>query len=314
MNEDVPPDTPLTPGLVHRLWLAGALPPGRYAEALDMARDDAAWTVWGRRLVLALAVGQILAAVVFFFAYNWADLPGLVKIALVLGLLVACALASRLRLPALAQSALLFAAALLVGVVWAVFGQHYQTGADYWGLFALWAGLILPWTLTANSPVLWVLWLVVAQTGLGLFMDTQAKTDRLPEITFAVLPALALLAYEAAQALRTPIPRWFGLTALAAVLAVMVTLSIIDLVGDRASLGAPWAGTVGLLAVLALAVLRFWKQRRDLGALSLAVGGACVVVVAVIIDVVEFWMLSAFLIAALFAAAVSGLNACRVRS
>lgn len=311
MNEDVPPDTPLTPGLVHRLWLAGALPPGRYAEALDMARDDAAWTVWGRRLVLALAVGQMLAGVVFFFAYNWADLPGLVKIALVLGLVVACALASRLRLPALAQGALLFAAALLVGVVWAVFGQHYQTGADFWGLFALWAALILPWTLTANSAVLWVLWLVVAETGLGLFMDIQPATDRLPEITLAALPALALLAFEARP---ERIPRWFGLTALAAVLAVMVTLSVIELVGDRAGLSIPWAGTVGLLMVLALTVLRFWKQRHDLGALSLAVGAACVVVVAVIVDVVEFWMLSAFLIAALFAAAVSGLNACRVRS
>ncbi len=314
MNEDVPPDTPLTPGLVHRLWLAGALPPGRYAEALDMARDDAAWALWGRRLVLALAVGQMLAAVVFFFAYNWADLPGLVKIALVLGLLVTCAMASRLKLPDLARSALLFAAALLVGVVWAVFGQHYQTGADYWGLFALWAVLILPWTLTANSPVLWVLWLVVAQAGLGLFMDTQSEADRLPEITFVVLPALALLTYEAAQALRKPIPRWFGLTALTAVLAITAALSVVDLVLDRDSLRLPWAGTLGLLAVLALVVLRFWKKRRDLGALSLGVGAACVVVVAVIVDVVEFWMLSAFLIAGLFAVAVSGLNACRVRS
>jgi uncharacterized membrane protein len=190
-------------------------------------------------------------------------------------------------------------------------GQHYQTGADFWGLFALWATLILPWTVTLNSPVLWTLWLVVAQVGLGLFVDTQAFDDRLPEITFAVLPALALLAFEARPG---RIPRWFGLTALTAVLGVVTMLSIIYLIGDGAYLKWPWTGTVGLLAVVALTVLRAWRKRRDLGALSLTVGAVCMVIVAVVVDTVDFWMLSALLIAGLFAAAVSGLNACRVRS
>lgn len=311
MPKSLPPDTPLTPSLVHRLWMADVIPAGKYAEALDLARDDHIWAMWGRRMVLALAVGQILTGVVFFFAYNWAALPGLAKIGMVLAALVACALASRLPLPEVVRGALLFAAALLVGVVWAVFGQHYQTGADFWGLFALWAALILPWAATQKSPIMWVLWLVVAQTGLGLFMATQAAADRLPEITFAALPALALLAFEA----RTErIPRWFGLTALTAVLGIVTVLSIIEVIGDADTLSLPWTGTAGLLAVVAVTVLRAWRTRRDLGALSLAVGAVCMVIVAVVIDAVDVWMLSALLIAGLFAAAVSGLNACRVRS
>ena len=45
----------------------------------------------------------------------------------------------------------LIAASVLVGVLLAVIGQVYHTGADAYSLFAAWTLLILPWTLASRS-------------------------------------------------------------------------------------------------------------------------------------------------------------------
>lgn len=304
-----PPDTPLTPALVHRLWRAGAVPPGRYADALAMARDDTAWALWGRRLLLALAVGQVLAAVVFFFAWNWADLPGLVKIALTLGLTVACALASRLKIRVEARRALLFASGLLIGVTLAVFGQHFQTGADAWQLFALWAALLVPWATTRKSPALWALWLVVAETGLALYLDTLPRDDRPGDVVLALLPAVAVAAHDLWPG---TVPRWLGLTALAAVLAVTGALTV-EVAAFAPPPVLPWAGPAAFAVALLHAVARLWVSRHDLVALSLAALAGCCVIAAVFLIRTEEWFTGSLLTAALFAAAAQFINTRRQR-
>ncbi|MGC2856205.1 DUF2157 domain-containing protein [Novispirillum sp. DQ9] len=304
------PDAALTPGLVHRLWRAGAVPPGRYAEALDMARDDAAWALWGRRLLLAVAMGQILAAVVFFFAWNWADLPGLVKIALTLGLTVACALASRLRLREAARHALLFAAALLVGVTLAVYGQHFQTGADAWQLFAGWAALLVPWAATRRSPALWTLWLVVAEVALGFFLDTLAP-DALPVVLLALLPALAVVAHDLAPA---QVPRWMGLIGLTVVLALSAPLTVQAVSLAEDGMAWRWSGPLVLAAATAYTMLRLWQAQRDVAALSLAAMAVCGALSAIVMIEIDEWFLGSLVTAALFAGAAQGINSLRTRT
>lgn len=306
----LPADTPLTPSLVHHLWRTGAVPSGRYGEALALARDDVAWALWGRRLLLALAVGQILAAVVFFFAWNWAALPGLVKIALTLGLTVACALSSRLRLRQEARRALLFSAGLLTGVTLAVFGQHFQTGADAWQLFALWAALLVPWAATRRSPALWALWLVVAETGLVFFLDTLPGEAQPPAVILAALPAVAVAAHDLAPGV---VARWLGLTALAAVLVVSGALTVEAVSFAEADTAWRWAAPLVLAATVAHAVLRLWRGRGDLAALGLAALAVCGVLSAIVMIESEDWFLSALATAALFAGAAQGLNRLRVR-
>lgn len=305
MTATLPPETPLTPALVHRLWRAGAIPPDRYGEALAMARDNGAWALWGRRLLLALAVGQILAAVVFFFAWNWADLPGLLKIALTLGLTVACALASRLRMRQATRRALLFAAGLLTGVTLAVFGQHFQTGADAWQLFALWAALLVPWAATRRSPALWALWLVVAEVGLAFFLDTLPRSDRPSEAVLALLPALAVAARDLAP---RAVPRWLGLTALAAVLGITGALTIEAAGFPRSGMPAPWVGPAALAVALLHAGLRLWWRHHDLIALSLAAMAACTVLSTIALINTSDLLASGVLAAVLFAGAAQGLH------
>ena len=63
----------------------------------------------------------------------------------------------------------LFAAGFLVGVLLAVYGQVYQTGADPFGLFLAWAVLILGWALVGRQVGLWMLLLVLLNLTLILY-------------------------------------------------------------------------------------------------------------------------------------------------
>ena len=56
-----------------------------------------------------------------------------------------------------------------IGALFAYFGQTYQTGADPWQLFALWAVLALPLCLGARSDVLWAPWALVVVTAISLW-------------------------------------------------------------------------------------------------------------------------------------------------
>lgn len=62
------------------------------------------------------------------------------------------------------------AGVVLTGVLLAVIGQIYQTGADSELLFAGWALLALPWVVIARAPWVWLFWLVLLNTSLALFL------------------------------------------------------------------------------------------------------------------------------------------------
>ncbi|MEM7384634.1 MAG: DUF2157 domain-containing protein [Verrucomicrobiota bacterium] len=125
--------------------------------------------LWAR-LFLGLGVLFALAGILFFFAANWKGMsPGLRLMSVQIGLLSLALPAAVLGSRSLVGSWLLFGAVFLVGVLMAVFGQVYQTGADAFENFALWAALTLPWVLVSRFLPTWMLWLVVTQTALVLF-------------------------------------------------------------------------------------------------------------------------------------------------
>jgi len=65
---------------------------------------------------------------------------------------------------------LMVAACVMIGVVLAVFGQAYQTGADTYGLFTGWAALMLVWVVAQCFAPLWIVWLCVLSTGIWLYI------------------------------------------------------------------------------------------------------------------------------------------------
>lgn len=154
----------------------GAIPPEQVARAVKVAQlhpSARAWAVFIDRLLLWLGVLAVTFAVLFFVAYNWADMArwlrfGLVQAALVSAVGVAV---WRRANPMLVRVALTMAS-LLVGVLLALFGQVYQTGADPWQLFFIWAVFTLPWAWVARFELLWVMWLGLLNLAVGLYFRT----------------------------------------------------------------------------------------------------------------------------------------------
>ncbi len=99
-------------------------------------------------------------------------MPKWSKLALLEGaMLVSFALAAVLGIKRLPGQCLLLAGTVFIGVFFAVFGQIYQTGADAWQLFALWALLMLGFVGLSRFPGQWILqWSI---TGLALLLWMQ---------------------------------------------------------------------------------------------------------------------------------------------
>ena len=154
----------------------GALPRERLRDALRAAGvtpTAAQWRDFLERLLTWLGAALIAAAAVYFVAANWQALGRYAKFALVEGALVVALAGVWWRgLDSLAGRAALFAAAMLTGVLLALVGQVYQTGADTFELFALWAAAITVWVAAGRQPVLWLLWLALIDVAVILYFRT----------------------------------------------------------------------------------------------------------------------------------------------
>lgn len=135
-------------------------PPAALARALPMG-------------VAVLAAALAGLGLIFWVAANWDGLGRMGRFALLQGLLLAAGLAAVVGARhAAARAALGLVALLAMGGLLAYFGQTYQTGADAWQLFALWAALAVPLCLGARSDVLWAPWVLVAMAAVSLWLQT----------------------------------------------------------------------------------------------------------------------------------------------
>ena len=122
------------------------------------------------RVVTVLAAALIGFGTLLWVAANWDDFGRMGRFAVLQGL-VAVALVGAWARPAL-RPALGLVALLGIGGLFAYFGQTYQTGADPWQLFALWAVLALPLAAAVRHDLLWAPWALVAMTAVSLWAQT----------------------------------------------------------------------------------------------------------------------------------------------
>ncbi len=188
-------------------WAAAErIPAANLRRALEIGGvlpDRTRWRGFLDQLLLWLGVVMVAASVIFFLAYNWHDLGRYAKFALAEATIVAAlAVLWWQGLERIGGKAALLAAALFTGALLALIGQTYQTGADTFELFAVWAAAILPWALIARSPALWVLWLALANLAVVLyfqafrgFLGLLFSTERQLWVLFG-LNTLALAVWE----------------------------------------------------------------------------------------------------------------------
>jgi uncharacterized membrane protein len=122
---------------------------------------------WLPRGLAVLAAALAGFGLVMWIAANWDDLGRFGRFALLMGFVGVMGVGAAL-LPR-ARSSLALLTLLGIGALFAYFGQTYQTGADPWQLFALWAVLALPLCLGARSDVLWAPWALVVVTAISLW-------------------------------------------------------------------------------------------------------------------------------------------------
>jgi len=146
---------------------------------MDATRASRLWRLAGfegmppralERIPLGLTIAGAGCAglgLIFWVAANWALLSRFQQFTLLQLLVLApCAVvAGYARGPA----ALGLLALVATGGLFAYFGQTYQTGADPWQLFAVWAALALPLACCARTDAVWAAWALVALIGIALW-------------------------------------------------------------------------------------------------------------------------------------------------
>lgn len=203
-------------------------------EAIDQAlkenvyHDKESWLKFLRLFLLSLGVGFTICGIVFFFAYNWPDLHKFVKIGLTEGLLVGTTVFALLpKINSTLKNIILTAAAALVGVLFAVFGQIYQTGANAYDFFLAWTIFITLWVLVSNFAVLWLFYLVLINTTLSFYADQVAhdwSETLMNLIHFLIYASVVILAITSKK---IQVPGWF-LSALTLASAGYATLGITE--------------------------------------------------------------------------------------
>jgi uncharacterized membrane protein len=270
------------------------------ARSVELATDTPARSEWRDFLATTLAMlgaGLVLAGVVCFVAFNWARIGRYGKFALLELAIVAAVLIAWKKRPALVGQMSLFAAAVLVGPLLAIYGQTYQTGADPYGLFLVWAGLITPWAILGRFAATWVLVILLLDTSILLFYTqvwTPVSTSHalLVPLSIATLHTAAVLVWEWQLHRTEPFFRedWAMRSVAASGLAALFIPWVAFIIGGS---DAGLVGGIGaaIFALIVVVMLRYYAQKRpDRFMIALAGLGAMAGITIIAARVVFKWL------------------------
>jgi len=287
MNEDGRPadplDRPAELGELWRLRREGFLCQEGWEAARHLVLPGAIWRAWASRHLLYLGTALILAGVIYFFAYNWEDMDRLTKLGLAAGGVVLSAGAAYwVGLTKLGGKVLLLAASVMVGVLLAVFGQVYQTGADAYELFLSWAALIFLWVLISDFAALWFAWILILDLAVlfywGQVAEPEGWTFELYFLGLSLPHALALGLREVLLGRdRERLPgSWLRLMLLLLFLTFTTMPTLAWIFDDSARFLWFLSPALWLLGIVAVYTLYRFRL-RDPVALTLVVLDACLV-------------------------------------
>lgn len=142
----------------------------------NVYNDKEMWKKFLRLFFITLGIGFTTAGIIFFFAYNWADLNKFIKLGLTEVLIIATTIIVLLpKIKSSTRNIILTGSSFLVGVLFAVFGQIYQTGADAYDFFLAWTLFITLWVVVSNFAPLWLLYIVLINTTFILYTEQVVK-------------------------------------------------------------------------------------------------------------------------------------------
>jgi uncharacterized membrane protein len=260
----------------------GAQDAKKLQHLAGLDREPAALAYWLPRGVAVLAATLCGLGVILAIAANWGMLGRGGRFALLQSFFLLMCVGASWR--QVARTSLSLLALLAIGALFAYFGQTYQTGADPWQLFAVWAVLGLPLCLSARSDVLWAPWVLVMVTAISLWVHAHTghrwrveSVDLAAHVigwcstlalTFSLSPVLQRFSGAGPWALRTALT----------LTTIMITLTALGGLFREPVAAHYWLGLVMLMvAAGALALPRLYElyglSAASLGLNTLIVAG-----------------------------------------
>ena len=290
----------------------GLIPPQRLDDAIEISGihpSKAQWLMFIDRFMLSVGALFIALAIIFFFAYNWADLSRFTKFACAeIGVTAAVIVYLISDRDSVLSKVMLLSASLLVGALLALFGQTYQTGADTWQLFFNWALLILPWVIISRFPALWLAWLGLLNLSAALYFKTFSGFFNLIFLPLVsskygllwclfILNSIALLIWEAASSRFDWLkPRW---PPRIIALAGGIPISCLAMLNNFDAKSVSLFAIPAWLLWAAVVYLYYRRRRRDLFMLAgLTVSFAAVLITYVAEPIFKIFDSGGFLIIA----------------
>ena len=143
-----------------------------------------------KRFFLLFSVIFLIAGVTSFTAYNWENMSNIEKLAVPSVLIIVGLVAYLFLKKEIYKNLAIFFSSFMIGTLFAVYGQVYQTGADVWILFRNWAiFLIIPMVATGYYSVM-ILFSIVTTISTGFYLDlylSEAIVPFLSSLIFGII-------------------------------------------------------------------------------------------------------------------------------
>lgn len=224
------------------------------------------WQQFLSTFLLAAGVAFTVAGIIFFFAYNWEGVPKFAKMGLVeIVLITTVSLVIFTTWSKLVKQIILTGATFLIGTLFAVYGQIYQTGADAYDLFLGWTLFTLLWAIAIRFAPLWLTFIGLLCTTVWLYAIQivpgnewhVAILNNLVTWLCAVTTVIAERMYLKGKLSQSN--HWFISTMTIATLLHTSALLIFAIIDDQESIFIPLVTTTSLFAA---GVWFGWRQKR----------------------------------------------------
>ena len=231
------------------------------------------------QILQIIGLALIAVSIVYLLAANWWMLPKFVQLFIPQILLLGSALLSvRFTAREKLRQSLDTVSGLMLGLSLAVIGQIYQTGADSYQLFLLWALLLLPWLYRPNIGI-FALFCVVSQLALYFYFKQSfwlVRAETLYLLGLNLLTGLSMI-----YALRYyPVLRYLFI-------AVVVLISVVSMFRFIDSDSIWYLASVLVLPILFSAYFYTRKQQLET---SLLVAGLALSFSILIFDLTEQYL------------------------
>ena len=151
-----------------------------------------------KRFFLLFSVIFLIAGVTSFTAYNWENMSNIEKLAVPSVLIIVGLVAYLFLKKEIYKNLAIFFSSFMIGTLFAVYGQVYQTGADVWILFRNWAiFLIIPMVATGYYSVMTLFSIVVA-IATSFYLDLYLSGAIIPFLSSLIF-GIILIVYPFLQ-------------------------------------------------------------------------------------------------------------------